>query len=50
MSLDLGLKTRERAVELINKQFGLNITVKATVHDLESVALKDENNTVEEVA
>lgn len=50
MSLDLGLKTRERAVELINKQFGLNITVRATVHELESVAFKDENNTVEEVA
>ena len=46
----LGLKTRERAVELINKQFGLNITVRATVHELESVAFKDENNTVEEVA
>ena len=42
MSLNLGLKTRQRAVDLINEKFGLNITVTATIYDLESVAVQEE--------
>lgn len=35
MSLDLGLKQRQLAAERINEKFGTNITVKATIQEIE---------------
>lgn len=40
MSLDLCYKTRQKAVEEINKKFGLNITVEKTIDDISNKVLE----------